>query len=155
MFNVVFHHGGEFVRLNDGDTIYMIRNNDDAYNFVAYACATEVDGKMFVEHDITNIEDERTAATVDGFDGIDVSLPINEGTIVIGLLTGSKKKKWEDDEYVSDELDRYDPNVSDDDNGPKFEKFRKDQLNRSFKFKWGMQFNSLDDLERQIMSGQY
>lgn len=22
MFNVVFHHGGEFVRLNDGDTIY-------------------------------------------------------------------------------------------------------------------------------------
>ena len=22
MFNVVFHHGGEFVRLNDGDMIY-------------------------------------------------------------------------------------------------------------------------------------
>ncbi|KAI5384162.1 hypothetical protein KIW84_071244 [Lathyrus oleraceus] len=172
MFNVVFHHGKEFVRLNDGDTIYMggvstivfgklidkwsvvnirklvnnwgyikgtykmwtkilniyenffqIRNSDYAYDFAAYACAAEVDGEMFVEHDVTGIEiivkshmcmnemveldgfddegvegfndseDERTTAIADGFDGIDVSLPITKGTIVVGLLTGSKKKK--------------------------------------------------------------
>lgn len=98
-------------------------NNDDAYDFAAYACATQVDVEMFVEHDVTDIEvtvksprcvnemveldgcndegfegfndngDERTTAIVDGFDGIDVSLPINEGTIVAGLLIGSKKKK--------------------------------------------------------------
>lgn len=89
--------------------------------------------------------DERTTTIADGFDGINVSLPINEGTIVVGLLTGSKKNKGEDDEYVSDELDNSDPDVSDDDNGPKFEKFRKDQLNKNFKFKWGMQFNYLND----------
>lgn len=95
-------------------------------------------------------ENERTTAIADGFDGIDVSLPINEGTIFVGLLIGSKKKKWEDDEYVSDELDNSDPNVYDDDNGPKFEKFRKDQLNTNFKFKWGMQFNSIDDFREEI-----
>lgn len=172
MFNVVFHHGGEFVRLNDGDMIYrggvltivsgklidkwlmvnihnlvngwgyiewtyriwtkildidetffQIRNNNDAYDFAAYACAIEECGEMIVEHDVTGIEvmvkslrfvnemveldgcddkgvegfndseDERTTTIVNGFDGIDVSLPINEGTIVIGWLTGSKKKK--------------------------------------------------------------
>lgn len=78
---------------------------------------------MFVEHDVTGIkvvvkssmcvnemveldrcddegvegfndnEDERTTAIADGFDGIDVSLPINEGTIVVGLLTSSKKEE--------------------------------------------------------------
>ncbi|KAI5417211.1 hypothetical protein KIW84_042000 [Lathyrus oleraceus] len=115
-----------------------IRSNDDAYDFAAYTCATEVDGKIFVEYDVTGIEvivnsprcvneiidldgcddegverfndseNERTTAIVDGFDGIDVSLPINEGTIFVGLLIGSKKKKWEDDEYVSDELDNSD-----------------------------------------------
>lgn len=85
-----------------------------------------------------------------GFDGIDVSLPINEGTLVVELLTGSKKNKWEDDEYVSDELECSNPDVSDDDNGPKFENFRKDQLNKNFKFKWSMQFNSLDDFIEEI-----
>lgn len=65
-------------------------------------------------------EDEITTVIADVFDGIDVSLPINKGIIVVGLLTGSKKKKWEDDEYVSDELDNFDPDVYDDDNGPKF-----------------------------------
>ncbi|KAI5439719.1 hypothetical protein KIW84_025189 [Lathyrus oleraceus] len=146
MFNGVFHHGGEFVRLNGGDTICMgdvsnivsgqlidkwsmvnnhklIRNNDDAYDFAAYVCLTEVDGEMFVEHDVTSIkvivkssrcvnemveldgcddeglegfndnEDESTTAIADGFDGIDVSLSINEGTIIVGLLTGSEKKE--------------------------------------------------------------
>ncbi|KAI5441517.1 hypothetical protein KIW84_010843 [Lathyrus oleraceus] len=127
---------------------HHIRNNDDAYDFSAYACATEVDGEMFVEHDVTGIEvtvnshrcmnemveingcdnerverfndseEERIIFTADGFDGIDVSLPINK-------------------------------DVSDDDNGPNFEKFRKYQLNKNFKFKWSMQFNSPDDFREE------
>lgn len=41
----------------------------------------------------------------------------------------------EDDEYVSDDLDNSNPNVSDDNNVPKFEKIRKYQLSENFKFK--------------------
>lgn len=36
-------------------SIFQIKNNDDAYDFAAYACETEVDGEMFVEHDVTGI----------------------------------------------------------------------------------------------------
>ncbi|KAI5425876.1 hypothetical protein KIW84_031629 [Lathyrus oleraceus] len=81
-------------------------------------------------------EDQRTSAIADGFDGIDISLPINKGTIVTGLLAGSKKKKREDNEYVTDGLDNSDPDVSDDDNVPMFDKVKKNQLNKNFKFKW-------------------
>ncbi|KAI5396898.1 hypothetical protein KIW84_062942 [Lathyrus oleraceus] len=178
VFNVVFYYRWEFIRVNDGDTIYMgdvstivfgqlidMWNNDDAYDFATYACVTQVDGEMFVEHDVTGIkvtvkshrcvnemvklngcddegvegfsdsEDEKTTTIADGFN---VYLSINEGTIGVGMLTGSKKKKWENDEYVSDELDNSDPYVSDDDNGPKFDNGPR------------MQFNYLDDFREAI-----
>ena len=32
----------------------------------------------------------------------------------------------------------------------KFEKFKKEKLNKNFKFKWGMEFNSLDDFRKAI-----
>lgn len=89
-------------------------------------------------------EDERTTAIIDGFDGIDSNLPINQQAIVVGYL-GSPSRKFEDDDYFSDELDNSDPDESDDDEGPKFEKFRNEQLNKDYKFKWGMEFNSISD----------
>ncbi|KAI5434061.1 hypothetical protein KIW84_021068 [Lathyrus oleraceus] len=163
MFNVVFHHEGEFLRLGDGDMIYrggvstiMFGQLIDKWSVVSihklhdvtdievivktHRCVNEIvklDGcdDEGVEG-FNDSEDERTIAIANEFDGIDVSLPITEGTIVAGFLTGSKKNKWEDDEYVSDELDNSDLYVSDDDNGPKFEKFRKKQLNNNVKFKW-------------------
>ncbi|KAI5411287.1 hypothetical protein KIW84_056401 [Lathyrus oleraceus] len=42
--------------LDIDENFFHIRNNDDAYDFAAYAYATEVDGEMFVEHDVTSIE---------------------------------------------------------------------------------------------------
>lgn len=70
-------------------------------------------------------EDDRATAPVDGFDGIYVTVSINHGEIVSRLL-GSPKKKIENDEYCSDELDSSYPNESGDDEGPKFERFRKE-----------------------------
>ena len=67
-------------------------------------------------------------------------------------MSGSKQKSCEDDEYVSDELDSFVSYLSDSDKGkvPKFEKFRKEHLNKDFKFQWGMQFNSQDDFRYAI-----
>lgn len=68
-------------------------------------------------------EDERTIVITDGFDFTQL---LNECNIVARLICSSKKK-MDDDEYVSDELDNSDLDESDDEKGegPKFEKFRK------------------------------
>ncbi|XP_058746238.1 uncharacterized protein LOC131619115 [Vicia villosa] len=54
------------------------------------------------------------------------------------------------DEYVTDELDSSDPDLSDEDKGHKFEKFKKEHFNKNFKFEWGMEFNSLDEFREAI-----
>ncbi|KAI5422418.1 hypothetical protein KIW84_045754 [Lathyrus oleraceus] len=82
---------------------FNISKDDDAYDFV-----TQVDGDIFVEHDVDDIEmrvripkcangaknmeglydevveglDDIATALVDGFDGVDVNAPINQGEIV-------------------------------------------------------------------------
>ena len=67
------------------------------------------------------------------------------------MLTCSSKKKCDDDEkYVSEELNSSDLDNSEDEKGPRFEKFKKEKLNKNFKFKWGMEFNSLDDFREAI-----
>ncbi|KAI5388143.1 hypothetical protein KIW84_074005 [Lathyrus oleraceus] len=81
-------------------------------------------------------EDERTTDIIDGFDGIDGNLPINQQAIVVGYL-GSPPRKLEGDDYFSDGLDNSYPDEFDGDEGPKFEKFRNEQLNTDYKFKWG------------------
>lgn len=94
-------------------------------------------------------EDDKTIAFIDGFEGIDVNVPINHGDVVPGLL-GGPKKKIEDDAYFSDELDNSYPDESGDDERPKFKRFRKEKLNKDYKFKWGMKFNSLADFREVI-----
>ncbi|XP_058779616.1 uncharacterized protein LOC131653480 [Vicia villosa] len=158
---------------------FQIRNDGDAYDFAAYGCAMQVDGEIFVEHGpsvvgncpkfesdlevsdeevvegFNDSEDERTTAIVDGFDeldGIDVTVPIREGPVIAGLLPCPKKKKYDDDEeeYLSEELNSSNPDNSEDDKKPKFEKFKKEQLTKDFKFKWGMEFTSLNDFRDAI-----
>ncbi|KAI5422440.1 hypothetical protein KIW84_045764 [Lathyrus oleraceus] len=232
LLNVIFHHGGEFVRVNEKDILYIggvhnifsmqhigkwtmfkihklvkgwgckegsykawmkilevnefffqLSKDDDAYDFVVYTCATQVDGDVYLEHDVNDIElkvkspkfiieminmegfddkgvegfddseDERTTTITYGFDGIDVNLPINKCTIVVGFLYSSNKK-IEDDEHVGDELEYSNLDKFDEDKWPKFEKFRKNKLNRDYKFKWGMEFNFLADFRDAIQPGQ-
>ncbi|KAI5397557.1 hypothetical protein KIW84_063394 [Lathyrus oleraceus] len=86
------------------EDLFQILKDGDAYDFVAYAYATNVDEDIFVEHDV---------------DDIDVR-------VVAGLI-GIPNKKIEDDEYVSDKLDSSDPNESGDEEAPKFERYPNDQ----------------------------
>lgn len=83
--------------------------------------------------------------------GFDFTHPLNECNIVVGLICSSKKK-MEDDEYCSKELDDSYPDESDDEKsqGPKFKKFRKEPFNKDYQFKWGMEFKSLADFRDAI-----
>ncbi|XP_058741808.1 uncharacterized protein LOC131614203 [Vicia villosa] len=166
-----------WTKITDIDPNYFqIRSDDDAYDFGAYCCAMQVDGVLCVEHaacisvtgsnqnivyeledseeeiveGLNNSEDERTTAIADGFDGIDVTIPLSEGPVIAGLLTYPNKKKCDDEEYASEDLLSSDPDNSEDEKGPRFEKFKKEELNKDFKFKWGMEFNSLDDFREAI-----
>lgn len=38
------------------EDFFQIRKDDDAYNFAAYDCTTKVDGDIYLEHDVTDIE---------------------------------------------------------------------------------------------------
>ncbi|XP_058765177.1 uncharacterized protein LOC131638625 [Vicia villosa] len=120
-----------------------------------YVSDLEVSDEEIIEG-FNDSEDERTTAIVDGFDdldGIDVTVPIREGPVIAGLLPCPKKKKYDDEdeeEYLSEELNSSDPDNSEDDKKPKFEKFKKEQLTKDFKFKWGMEFTSLDDFREAI-----
>ncbi|KAI5404655.1 hypothetical protein KIW84_051710 [Lathyrus oleraceus] len=110
------------------DDFFQISKDVDAYDFAAYACASNVDGDIFVEHDVDDMEgldddvveglydseDDRAITLVDGFD---VTVPINQGKIV-AILIAKPNKKTEDDEYYSDELDGSDSDESGDEERP-------------------------------------
>jgi len=55
------------------------------------------------------------------------------------------------EEYFSEELDSSDPNESDHERGPRYEKFRREQLNKDFEFRLGMKFNSLKEFKDAII----
>ncbi|GAU20631.1 hypothetical protein TSUD_230450 [Trifolium subterraneum] len=117
-------------------------------------------------------EDERALGSADGF-GLPYAAPMNGSNRVYieGLSyrvkmganksTTTKKSKPTIAEemleladiecaYVSDELNSSDPDDSDQEKGPRNEKFRMEQLNKDFEFKRGMEFNSLHDFKEAI-----
>ena len=51
------------------------------------------------------------------------------------------------EEYFSEELDSSNPEESDHEGGPRYEKFRREQLNKNFEFRLGMEFNSLREFK--------
>jgi hypothetical protein len=54
------------------------------------------------------------------------------------------------DDYFSEELDSSDPDDSDHEPWPRYEKFRKEQLNKDYEFRLGMEFNSLKEFKDAI-----
>ncbi|XP_058776819.1 uncharacterized protein LOC131651168 [Vicia villosa] len=184
MFNAVIQYGGEFVLLNNGDTIYRggVSSLVSELRLEEFAMDSVHRWELFIEHDVDDSiasvrsprcvnevvemegsdeedveglgdsEDERATTVLDGFEGVDIGLPMKETTKGLEFISEPKKKKCEEDEYISDELESSDPDLSDSEKGKvqKFEKFRKDHLNKDFKFQWGMQFNSLDEFRYAI-----
>lgn len=49
--------------------------------------------------------------------------------------------------YYSDELDISDLDASDNKKGPKYDKFRVEELDKNYKFKIGLEFLSLDEFK--------
>ncbi|XP_058726866.1 uncharacterized protein LOC131598245 [Vicia villosa] len=83
-------------------------------------------------------EDERATDLDDCFEEVDVTLPVSEGPVVAGLLTypskskGESENKGEDDEYLSEDLLSSDPDASEEEKEPRFDKFKKEELNKDF-----------------------
>ncbi|KAI5434457.1 hypothetical protein KIW84_021338 [Lathyrus oleraceus] len=93
----------------------------------------------------------------DGFEGIDVTKPIREEPNNSKEEPNNSKEEPNksmdsDDVYYSDELNSSDPDDSCDEERPKYARFRKEHLNKDFIFKWGMEFNTLDDFRAAIQS---
>ncbi|XP_058783089.1 uncharacterized protein LOC131657741 [Vicia villosa] len=96
-------------------------------------------------------EDERATGLADGFDEeIDDTLPLNVDDSHLGPLGEPNKGLDDEDQYQSDELNSDDPDDSCDEDKPKYDKYKKEHLNKDFKFKWGMEFNSLNDFRGAI-----
>jgi len=157
-----------FVDLNgsneeDEDKLYMYSSDDG--------------GAKGVKFD--DSEDERATALNDGFAYVEVNAPENGTNRVdvggksvriktcasksplkkntpkkklrVKMLTHGKKDDDEVEEYHSDELDISDPDNSDHENGPKYPKLRKEQLNTKYEFKLGMEFNSVWEYKDAII----
>ncbi|KAI5435370.1 hypothetical protein KIW84_021975 [Lathyrus oleraceus] len=62
-----------------------------------------------------------------------------------------KSKDDREDQCVSDELGSSDPDASEAEKLPKYEKFRKEQLGKDYEFKLGTEFNSLTDFKDAII----
>ncbi|XP_058784822.1 uncharacterized protein LOC131659682 [Vicia villosa] len=130
---------------------FQIKKDDDCYDVVAFSYANEDQSDEEGVEGLGDSEDERATGLEDGFEDIDVSVPMKEAHSLSDVMRGSKKKEMEDeDEYVTDELDSSDPDLSDEDKVHKFEKFKKEHFNKNFKFEWGMEFNSLDEFREAI-----
>ncbi|XP_058749183.1 uncharacterized protein LOC131622170 [Vicia villosa] len=133
---------------------FQIRKDDDCYDFAAYNCANRIDGELFIEHDVVDMEATvrlprcvNEVGEMEGSDEDEKEIPK-----VAEYVSVSKEKPCEEDEYISDELESSDPDLSDSEKAKvqKFEKFKKEHLNKDFKFQWGMEFSSLDEFRYAI-----
>jgi hypothetical protein len=91
-------------------------------------------------------EDERGVGLDDGFmEDEQNDNDVQQNMSLILSTIGCNDNDFDDKGYESEELGSSDPDASDDDRGPIYEKFRKEHLNANFKFKFGMEFNSMQD----------
>ncbi|CAI8597113.1 unnamed protein product [Vicia faba] len=102
-------------------------------------CVNEVNEMDGLEEEMVegldDSEDERATALLDGFEGIDVTLPLNEDVSLSGLF-GRPKKTTNEDEYLCDELNSDDPNDSCDDERPSMKGLEKITLTRTISLRW-------------------
>jgi hypothetical protein len=74
----------------------------------------------------------------------------NNMKIVLSSIGCSSESKFDDGDYESEEFHSSDPDASYEERGVRYEKFRKDQMGKKYKFKYRMEFNSLADFREAI-----
>lgn len=111
---------------------------------------SDVGGDMFDDS-----EEERGLGMEDGFGLADSNYLMIEGPSTTHSDQRNEDEKLLDEveidvDYESDSLGSSDPNDSDEEKGPRYEKFRMEQLNKKFKFKVGMEFRSLAEFKEAL-----
>ncbi|KAK2437389.1 hypothetical protein QL285_022287 [Trifolium repens] len=149
------------------DTFTKLVRDDDIVELAEYICGNNVVAQMYVEHDVSDegsdddsdydidedmkfsdSEDERGLGLDDGFmddEQNDNDVENNMKMILSNIGCNENENDFDDKAYESEELGSSDPDASDDERGPRYEKFRKEHMNANFKFKFGMKFNSMQE----------
>ncbi|GAU39191.1 hypothetical protein TSUD_270350 [Trifolium subterraneum] len=161
VWNIYFNEDEGFWKVNRDDDFYevacgILGGPGDGQLYVEHK-DDESDGSGFIEYDSDEVEglddseDERAAGLDDGF----VKNPHDEKTFeenmkMVVSSIGCGDTKFENDEYESEELCCSDPDASDDERGPKVERYRKGDIHKGYKWKTVLEFNSLKDFREAI-----
>ncbi|GAU34421.1 hypothetical protein TSUD_393740 [Trifolium subterraneum] len=155
---------------NEDEGFWQVNRDDDFYEVACGILGGPGDGQVYVEHKddesdgsgfieydsdevegLDDSEDERAARLDDGF----VKNPHDEKTFeenmkMVVSSIGCGDTKFENDEYESEELCSSDPDASDDESDPKVERYKKGDIHKGYKWKTGLEFNSLKDFREAI-----
>jgi hypothetical protein len=70
--------------------------------------------------------------------------------VVSSIGCSETNTNFEDGDYESEELNSSDPDASDEERGLRYEKFRKEQMGKTYKPRFGMEFTCLQDFRDAI-----
>ncbi|KAK2357901.1 hypothetical protein QL285_095132 [Trifolium repens] len=77
------------------------------------------------------------------------SIP-NSFSIVFNHGVGASNRNFEHAAYESEELGSSDPDDSDEERGPRYERYRKEHMHQGYKWKFGLEFNSLQEFRDDV-----
>jgi hypothetical protein len=160
-------------RCMDGDEGYVKLNADDDYYAVAcYIGDGGAEAQIYVEHkhaesddsldsdyeieddeglNFIDSEDERGVGLDDGFADNPQEDNTFENNMKMVLETvGATNNNFEHEAYESEELASSDPDNSDEERGPRYERYRKEHMHKGYKWKYGLEFNSLADFREAV-----
>jgi hypothetical protein len=141
------------IYINEDEGFWQVNRDDEFYEVACFIVGGVGDGQLYVEHKddesdesgfiecdsdeaegLDDSEDERAAGLDDGF----VKNPHDERTfeenmkLVVSSI-GCGDNKFENNGYESEELGSSDPDASDDERGPKVERYRKVDIHKGYK----------------------
>jgi hypothetical protein len=154
--------------------MWKLREDDDYMEVASFIVGNGRDAPIFVEHLVENennsdvdeydsdyakgvkfydSEDERTVGLDDGFGSVADERIKNEDNmriVVSSIGCSETNTNFEDGDYESEELNSSDPDASDEERGLRYEKFRKEQMGKTYKPRFGMEFTCLADFRLAI-----
>jgi hypothetical protein len=124
----------------------------DHKNFVAdETCDSDYDSEDAEGLNFSDSEDERGVGLDDGFEDIPQDKKTFEKNMSLVLMTiGGSDSNFEHDAYESEELGSSDPDESDEERGVRYERYRKEHMHEGYKWKFGLEFNSLKEFRDAV-----